>query len=158
MREIKFRAWNKKDKEMEDEFSLDSNGSRVFTQEGSPDFFYPEPYEDIEHKTWILMQYTGLKDKNGKEIYEGDIVKDNYNEVGIVSFGEHLSDNSGFEYAANVCTGFYVANPEVGENDYPRNWGQFYETGYIILGNIYENPELLPKPSVTNPNLLQENK
>ena len=58
MREIKFRAWIAKDNEMQYGVSLNSLGQHA--QQG----------EDA-----IIMQYTGLKDKNGKEIYEGDILE-----------------------------------------------------------------------------------
>ena len=62
MREIKFRAWdNKQNKMRNDGFSIYYDGSIQFA-------------DSIESKDFILMQYTGLKDKNGKEIYEGDIL------------------------------------------------------------------------------------
>lgn len=99
MREIKFRAWNKKE-------------NRMF-KVGQIEFDYLEQgrYEDIE-----FMQYTGLKDKNGKEIYEGDIVNQ-----------EGLDTNSVVEYrGAQFTYGERLAFPNV-----------------IVVGNIYENPELL---------------
>ena len=62
MREIKFRAWLEPEKKMNNGlFGLRSDGEVSF-QSNNPEF------------NVILMQYTGLKDKNGKEIYEGDIV------------------------------------------------------------------------------------
>ena len=65
MREIKFRAWDKDEKRMTTTFSVSSQGQVTFTPLG----------ESTRYLTgYILMQFTGLLDKNGKEIYEGDII------------------------------------------------------------------------------------
>ena len=118
MREIKFRAWDVFKKKM-DTFENYLDWCKENDMETTP-----------FHKTrrWILMQYTGLLDKSGFEIYEGDIVK----ELGflpepreeIIKVVEWDSTRAGFLGKRISGTGFGVV---IGE----------------VIGNIYENPELL---------------
>ena len=79
-----------------------------------------------------LGQYTGLKDKNGKEIYEGDIVESISGKVGYVIF---LQQEMGYVVVWNNC------DTRLGH----RNRGGGYECdGSIeVIGNIYDNPELV---------------
>lgn len=84
----------------------------------------------IEVNKYSIGQYTGLKDKNGKEIYEGDIVE----WAGIkmeIFWGEDI----GFGY------GFCWRNVK-GENEYHESMTGFIDE-YEVIGNIYDNPELL---------------
>lgn len=69
MREIKFRAWDKEKKDWVKYFDylINHNGEILMLFEGD--------WEVVKSERYILMQFTGLKDKNGKEIYEGDIIQ-----------------------------------------------------------------------------------
>jgi uncharacterized phage protein (TIGR01671 family) len=143
MREIKFRAWNDKYKEMlylESKTDEYYNGAFLLWGERDGNFWR---LGDANHE-WeegasntndgtdskdVLMQYTGLKDKNGKEIYEGDIL--NMTHHGSVSIVKpEIKGVVGFENAAFI----------VGEDRVPLGRiGRSLE----VIGNIYENPELL---------------
>ena len=114
MREIQFRVWDSYNKKMiptEGGFSLGSADSEMV---GGPD--YP------------VMQYTGLKDKNGKEVYESDIVIGIYNKIGIIQY-----------YALTPRSGFGI---QYWDKDSLR-WSDEIGLEFEVIGNIYENPELL---------------
>jgi uncharacterized phage protein (TIGR01671 family) len=134
MREIKFRAWDKTNKKM-----LILQPIRTMVSE---DCFVLPVYEGLSHdgiENYELMQYTGLKDKNGKEIYEGDVVK---------TFWQH----DGVECHDYELTGEIVWNKEdacfsLDCSDQTIRFITTYEREELIdievIGNIYENPELL---------------
>lgn len=93
---------------------------------------------DYEENEFIQMQFTGLHDKNGKEIYEGDVVIDHdtkikhsvsWNEKKVGWWLDRTTDKNG--------SGSYSASCLL-----PENIG-LYDKGWEIIGNIYENPELI---------------
>lgn len=109
MREIKFRVWDDANKDMDYWDLQDRN-------------YYACSGEERYH----IMQYIGLEDKNGEEIYEGDILKhEGGTLIEVVEWKEEMWTEEGF------MTGF-------GELTFSTNQ-------YEIIGNIYENPELIKK-------------
>lgn len=136
MRDIKFRVYNPRDNKVHYDitgFEYIDNGNMtgVFID---GDFFLKEEVE--------LMQYTGLKDKNGKEIYEGDIVKFKHRDITImasVKYGE-WQESKCDEYDCSHY-GYYI---NYKWDNYCENTGfDLYEKIVEVVGNIYENPELL---------------
>lgn len=122
---IKFRAWDKEEKKMHKVKTIE------FSRRGARIIHLAEVNSNGkgDHKRWHssveLMQSTGLKDKNGVEIYEGDIVKNVYDEIYLVKW---------------LDAGFYLEERYNGGFDYSE---LHFGDNKKIISNIYENPELL---------------
>ena len=143
MKEIKCRAWDKIDKRMIDDaividfqsgkfynyyyFTPSTRSSDLFEKDEHGNYSIPIKNGKADISRYIIMQYTGLSDKNGKEIYEGDKLKceDLYVTV------KWCADSAGFDF----------------ESEDGRSIS-FYTKEYVVehfevIGNIYENSELL---------------
>ena len=123
MRTIKFRAWDKENKEMleiEDLHWDECTREFLIRTTMYSDYFTPEEM--------MLMQYTGLHDKNGKEIYEGDIIKVKMYDGKYENY-KIVFRNAEFEAINEDDTNFIATDV----------WNIYTE----VIGNIYENPELL---------------
>ena len=153
MREIKFRAWDTQGKKMLftgfhvigevtafgliDDYCFKTKGDKTSM----------ERWNDIE-----LMQYTGLKDKNGVEIYEGDVLKWQMTQpeyecgwcwiYGVVEFGQ-----GSFRYSM-VADGCEWLNLPMVDNSCVLMGGV---ESHEIIGNIYSNPELITSRKRINP-------
>ena len=137
-KEIKFRAWDKKNHKMLAFDEIDVYiGDYGTTLEGA--------FKIVTKQSpkCELMQYTGLKDKNGKEIYEGDITKWHYggNWEVVWSDGHSNIGEPDDEWGNQV--GFIIQSQEKDDMGYPKTEPLASDRIYEVIGNKYENPELL---------------
>lgn len=130
---------------------------RIYTGYSETDCgdYYPDWFS-VDPET--VRQYTGLCDKNGNMIFEGDIVQyltyDDFDCQSVVKFGEYRQDGSSGEYSGRKCIGFYVKVDNFtcpdwcdGAECFPDYmWQQNIlevASKCEVIGNIYDNPELL---------------
>lgn len=136
-REIKFKVWDTENEEYSNWTNRDPHfnvtNSRLFfwerTQKKDGSYGGDIVLEDYGNR-FILLQYTGLKDKNGKEIYEGDILifRPCYDESLGGQFGNSV-------FAVSFSDGAFRFGDQLADQE-----GASY---YEIIGHIYQNPELL---------------
>jgi len=141
MREIKFRAWDKENKKMlvsEDEENylsiyLDGTFDSLGNMLDISDSRRRQRSEELE-----LMQFTGLKDKNGKEIYEGDIVDVKYWGIGSIIFMDKAMINPEYGFC-KVLPAFLI------KKDNKNSTFLYKDKDLKVIGNIYENPKLMER-------------
>ena len=134
MREIKFRAYYKADKRIYEVLYLDFASNELGLWDEETEFDFECSFEDVE-----LMQYTGLKDQNNAEIYESYIVKfDPQSPCG----DEFYNPRDGEMGEVILDFGSFVVRPIDKKREDLRF--SLSELGdWVVVGNIYENPELL---------------
>jgi len=138
MREIKFRVWN--GLQMVYDITVGKFGIFYVNPENG-DGLNPQDTASLTVNTTKysdgidVMQYTGLKDKNGKEIYEGDIVQ---NKDFIEQWDEATEDVIGVVELYDGCFGLVNS-----EDDLSNELPLFALTEIEVIGNVYDNPELL---------------
>lgn len=159
---FRFRCWNKKTKKLYEVVHLcnvNDGFYGIMPQVNAYDPIYDKIYHlNVQPKNAILMQCTGLKDKNGKLIYEGDIIK---NSCGMCSTINQavIYDRKEYKLAmpnkrCRKCSATSAEcnccfSEKIKKNPLTKFWWfhphscfKEFEEGEII-GNIYENPELL---------------
>ena len=134
MREIKFRIFDNSEKKFLIKNEKVSRG--IFKDKVSEIVDFENNSVQInnpEDERYIFLQYTGMKDINDKEIYEGDIVK-----VPHFLHDERIKINGVVKYVNNRAE-FVIDLEDIEETFYCCNQSERIE----VVGNIYENPELL---------------
>lgn len=135
-REIKFRAWDRHGKRMVDWDNM----------ENSSDFTLAEAFERMED-LYIVMQFTGLKDKKGKEIYEADIMKigsgwSEDNEYVVFFNGKYVLMEVGWETRIESLKEKYKGEPFLLFQAMTTT--NLCDNPHLeVIGNVWENPDLL---------------
>lgn len=121
MREIKFRAWDRK-------------GKRMLQRAVPGTVTYFDDNGNAEAADCDVMQYTGLKDKNGKDVFEGDIIR-----FTVPSGKVQTAEVVWYEDKLKFCKTLVGRTKYSGLTNPKRK-----HVNFEVIGNIYENPELLP--------------
>jgi len=124
MRENKFRVYDKLSKKMYYDSNLENGEMIVLTVDGHLQFSSNDG--TYRANDFEIMQYTGLKDKNGKEIYEGDVV---ISEMTKIKYHVIFDDDGCFRGVENQKASCLITKIDFNKSE--------------IIGNIYENSELL---------------
>lgn len=139
MRELKVRAWHKPYKQMCQVESLRFDGNGVYTA-----VLIEEPFYDrklVEADEIVIEQFTGLKDRNGTDIYEGDIIQFEF-------WNEKYYRQIAYNSAIASYEAITVASPTSKKlrQKAKYSFSELYKIsskGFKVVGNIHENPELV---------------
>jgi hypothetical protein len=124
MKELKIKAWLKKEKKMVSIIGIDFNYEYIrYTED---DNLFNENYKTAEFKNIELLQFTGLKDNGGQELYEADVIK----------FNDGIDDIYGLISYDDEDGTYRVSYENITEHLSER------EGDFEIVGNIFENPQL----------------
>lgn len=151
MEDIEFRAWDEKNKIMHYDFQFIASGNgnddwicfssdkvprKVIESKGIQfTFEFDNPYFRRQFK---IMQYIRVKDNKGVKIYSGDIVSS-----GVINcICEYNNTTYDFKYKDKTGWGA----PDIKQMWWTKGWGDMYRP--IVIGNIYQNPELIDKENV----------
>ena len=144
MREIKFRGFRKDIGWKYGYYYVDKHGGEF--RDTTIHYIHPidEEYISYDINKETIGQYTDLKDKNGKEIYEGDIVRGKIvsrefkgsEDIDVIKWGDYLDG----EYVFNVSTWLWKGEPLTDLHNSTYGHDKYK---LEVIGNIYENPELL---------------
>lgn len=148
---IKYRAWITKGKESEmvelpfaklGYYDFEGSYAMAFAVDGYEDFSAHEKYTHIKFSS-VIMQYTGLKDKNGKEIFEGDVLAWDNDKIDFPSGdGERMKVEWHGELS-RFGLSFYSNHGGEGYTGTVQNIHEYVKRGAYVIGNIYENPDLI---------------
>ena len=133
-REIKYRVWDNENKSYNDPYS---HSYYAMTQDGELDFYcHGDHWGSCDPDVYFIEQYTGGEDRNGEEIYEGDIVEED------IDFNSKITDGT-FRYKVywnedELCWSLDPIGPESIHNDL---WE--LNSSCRVIGNVHENKELL---------------
>lgn len=124
MKELKIKAWLKKEKKMVSIIGIDFNYEYIrYTEDGN---LFNENYKTAEFKNIELLQFTGLKDNGGQELYEADVIK----------FNDGIDDIYGLISYDDEDGTYRVSYENITEHL------SDLEGDFEIVGNIFENPDL----------------
>lgn len=133
MREILFRGKSKAIGEWyHGNLDVNIKGICIITPDDTP----IGKYGQVDPET--VGQFTGLTDKNCTKIFEGDIVKNKYNNIFVVKYGKHDLACCGCCYQSHEAVGFYLSDGRDCACSDEDVWGNIE-----VVGNIHDNPELL---------------